>query len=85
MVRELGFRYLWVDALYIYQDDEEFKTAELGNIGEIYRNASFTIAASAAKGVGVYLVRLVDSAKLLDFFKAYSSLVRLHIDLALCP
>ncbi|KAI0134348.1 heterokaryon incompatibility protein-domain-containing protein [Xylariales sp. AK1849] len=51
VARELGFRFLWIDALCIFQDDEEWKTRELGIMDEIYRNATFTIVASAAKDV----------------------------------
>ncbi|KAK8006997.1 hypothetical protein PG989_000987 [Apiospora arundinis] len=54
VARELGFRFLWVDALCIPQDQDdggEFKARELGKMGDIYRNATFTIAASAAKDV----------------------------------
>ncbi|KAL0941935.1 het domain containing protein [Colletotrichum truncatum] len=52
VARELGFEFLWVDALCILQDDEHFKTKELRRMDDIYRHASFTIVASAAAGVG---------------------------------
>lgn len=45
---ELGFEYLWIDALCIVQDDEDFKAKELRKMGDIYRNAAFTIVPSAA-------------------------------------
>lgn len=51
VARELGFRLLWIDALCIFQDDEEWKTRELGSMGKIYQNATLTIVASAAKNV----------------------------------
>ncbi|KAK8121909.1 hypothetical protein PG984_010579 [Apiospora sp. TS-2023a] len=51
ITRELGFRFLWIDALCIPQDNSEFKAKELGKMGSIYRNATFTIVASAAKDV----------------------------------
>lgn len=51
VTRQLGFKYLWIDALCIFQDDYEFKARELGRMGEIYRSATFTIVASAAKDV----------------------------------
>ncbi|KAK6209475.1 tol protein [Colletotrichum tabaci] len=50
-IYELGYELLWIDALCILQDDEEFKGRELRKMGDIYRNASFTIIASAANGV----------------------------------
>ncbi|KAG8165476.1 hypothetical protein KVR01_004028 [Diaporthe batatas] len=51
VTRQLGFKYLWVDALCVFQDDEALKARELGRMGEIYRNATLTIVASAAKDV----------------------------------
>ncbi|KAF4818407.1 hypothetical protein CGCSCA5_v005169 [Colletotrichum siamense] len=48
---ELGFEYLWIDALCIVQDDEEFKAKELQKMGDIYRNAAFTIVPSASADV----------------------------------
>ncbi|KAF4822820.1 hypothetical protein CGCTS75_v010639 [Colletotrichum tropicale] len=48
---ELGFEYLWIDALCIVQDDEDFKAKELRKMGDIYRNAAFTIIPSAAGDV----------------------------------
>ncbi|OBR14131.1 HET domain-containing protein [Colletotrichum higginsianum IMI 349063] len=48
---ELGHKLLWIDALCILQDDEDFKARELSRMGDIYRCASFTIVASAAKEV----------------------------------
>ncbi|ETS77243.1 hypothetical protein PFICI_11117 [Pestalotiopsis fici W106-1] len=51
VTRELGFRYLWIDALCIVQDDEEFKARELEKMGDIYQNAALTIIASGAKDV----------------------------------
>ncbi|KAJ3544687.1 hypothetical protein NM208_g2931 [Fusarium decemcellulare] len=49
--RELGLRYLWVDALCIVQDDPEDKAFEIGNMANIYQNSSVAIMASRAKGV----------------------------------
>jgi hypothetical protein len=51
VVRELGFRYLWVDSLCIRQDDEALKSIELQKMGGIFHNATFTIIASAAGNV----------------------------------
>ncbi|KAK8091670.1 hypothetical protein PG997_002031 [Apiospora hydei] len=51
VTRELGFRFLWIDALCISQDDETLKARELGKMNEIYRNATFTIVASGADDV----------------------------------
>jgi len=40
------WRYLWVDALCIIQDDEEFKHSELDRMGDIYQGAMLTIVAA---------------------------------------
>jgi hypothetical protein len=48
LTRELGFQYLWVDALCIVQDDnEEEKQQHLSKMGAIYGHAVLTIAAGA--------------------------------------
>ncbi|KAK5657979.1 hypothetical protein OQA88_2532 [Cercophora sp. LCS_1] len=46
--RRLGFRYLWVDALCIVQDDEVQKMAEIKAMASIYRNATALISAAVA-------------------------------------
>lgn len=51
VARELGFRFLWVDALCIFQDDMEWKARELEKMGAIYRNATLTIVVSGEKDV----------------------------------
>ncbi|KAK0648033.1 heterokaryon incompatibility protein-domain-containing protein [Cercophora newfieldiana] len=48
LVKALGERYLWVDALCIGQDDDARFHAELRNMGAIYHNASFTVVAATA-------------------------------------
>jgi hypothetical protein len=47
-VRALGMRYLWIDALCIVQDDPEEWKIEANKMGDIYRNAKFTIAATSS-------------------------------------
>lgn len=42
-------QYLWVDALCILQDSEEDKAKEIAQMGNIYRNAYFTIIAASAQ------------------------------------
>jgi len=48
VTRKLGLRYLWVDALCIIQDCPKDKETEIQRMGLIYKNATVTIAASAA-------------------------------------
>lgn len=47
--RELGFRYLWVDALCIIQNCDADKGKEISRMSSIYKNATVTIAASSSK------------------------------------
>jgi hypothetical protein len=49
ITRKLGYRYLWIDSLCIIQDSTEDWETESQNMGNIYMNASLTIAAGAAK------------------------------------
>jgi hypothetical protein len=47
----LGIRFLWVDAFCIVQDDPHDKSVEIGQMPNIYRNSTVTIAASRASSV----------------------------------
>ncbi|KAK3312637.1 heterokaryon incompatibility protein-domain-containing protein [Apodospora peruviana] len=46
-VRLLGYRYIWVDALCIIQDDKADKHDQILRMDAIYRNASLSIAAAS--------------------------------------
>ncbi|KAJ4288000.1 hypothetical protein N0V90_012016 [Kalmusia sp. IMI 367209] len=48
VTRECGYRYLWVDALCIIQDDPEDLKRELPRMRMIYENADMTISAACA-------------------------------------
>ena len=48
VVRMVGIRYLWIDALCIIQDDEEDITAEMSYMKDIYKNATFVLAAASS-------------------------------------
>jgi hypothetical protein len=51
VVRSLGFRYLWVDAFSILQNDENDKALEIEQMGQYYKNATITISASKTSSV----------------------------------
>ncbi|MBE3043964.1 HET domain-containing protein, partial [Candidatus Bathyarchaeota archaeon] len=44
VARTLGYRYLWIDALCIVQDDEKDWATEAARMGAIYSNAELTIS-----------------------------------------
>lgn len=45
---ELGFSYLWIDALCIIQDSDDDKAVELSRMADIYEHAYVTISAARA-------------------------------------
>ncbi|KAF2099169.1 HET-domain-containing protein [Rhizodiscina lignyota] len=47
--KQLGIRYLWVDALCIIQDDSNDKYTEIGNMSGIYKNAAVTLSAARSR------------------------------------
>ncbi|OCL09516.1 HET-domain-containing protein [Glonium stellatum] len=49
LTRILGIRYIWIDSLCIVQDDRDDWETEAMKMGEIYRNAYLTIAASLSR------------------------------------
>jgi hypothetical protein len=46
--RQIGIRYLWVDALCIIQDDESDKEDQIGKMGAIYKHSTVTLVAASA-------------------------------------
>lgn len=48
ITRCLGFRYVWIDALCIMQDDQEEKRAEIMRMDDIYFNSKLNISAAEA-------------------------------------
>jgi hypothetical protein len=48
VIRRLGIRFLWVDALCILQDDSGDKASEISAMWEIYKDAIVTIAAASS-------------------------------------
>lgn len=51
LVRSLGFRHLWIDALCIVQDDDADKTIQIAAMSQIYGFAFLTIMAASALSV----------------------------------
>ncbi|KAL3257175.1 hypothetical protein ABHI18_007041 [Aspergillus niger] len=49
VTRALGFRYLWIDSLCIFQDDSNDWAVEASRMSRIYRHATVTIAATSAE------------------------------------
>ncbi|KAF4631287.1 hypothetical protein G7Y89_g6840 [Cudoniella acicularis] len=49
ITRKLRFKYLWIDSLCIIQNSRTDWEIQSSQMGQIYTNASFTIAAAAAK------------------------------------
>ena len=45
----LGFRYIWVDALCIIQDDPTDQSYQIGEMATIYSSASLTILAASGE------------------------------------
>jgi hypothetical protein len=43
-----SYRYLWIDSLYIIQDDEDDWEFEAAGMAAVYSNAMLTFAATAA-------------------------------------
>jgi hypothetical protein len=48
VTRKLHYRYLWIDLLCIVKDDILDWQREAANVGKIYRNANFNIAAGGS-------------------------------------
>ena len=46
VTRSVGYRYLWIDALCIIQDDTDDVGKEMAKMGDIYRNSTLTICAA---------------------------------------
>lgn len=49
--RQLGYHYLWVDALCIIQDDEEDMAREIAAMADIYNNSTATILAATSSSM----------------------------------
>ena len=81
ITRKLGFRYLWVDALCIIQDNADDKHAQIQKMGEIYKHATLTIAATNSDNVygGFLKARSFEKACMLPFRLSSGSLGKIGI------
>lgn len=66
LVKGVGERYLWVDALCIIQDDQASKQVQLAQMGLIYSLAAFTIVAAAGDNVDAGLPGIRAGTRKLD-------------------
>ncbi len=48
VARDLGFNYLWIDALCIIQDDKDDQNREIAHMASYYNNARLTISATSS-------------------------------------
>jgi hypothetical protein len=63
VVRSIGQRYLWVDALSIVQDDEETKHHWILNMGAVYGKSYLTIVAADGDNANTGLMGLSDPSQ----------------------
>ncbi|KAH7390220.1 heterokaryon incompatibility protein-domain-containing protein, partial [Cadophora sp. MPI-SDFR-AT-0126] len=64
VTRELGIRYLWVDALCIIQEDAEDWGRESAVMGQIYRKSLCTLAAAVGNDCNTGLFKRREAAEL---------------------
>jgi hypothetical protein len=60
VAHNLGFRYLWIDALCIIQDLPEDRSREISRMGDIFRASTLTLFAQAGDDVDAGLSRIRD-------------------------
>jgi hypothetical protein len=63
VVRRLGYRYLWIDALCIVQDSEMDWVKESAKMGGIFQNASLTILAESAEDSSLGLLSVMEKER----------------------
>lgn len=69
LVRGLGLRYVWIDALCIVQDDQADWESESALMGSVYQNAYMTIAAVAATSAAESFLKRREYARLTIEYK----------------
>jgi hypothetical protein len=58
-----GIRYIWIDSLCIFQDDEDFQI-EAGKMQEVYSGSQYNIAASTGVAKSMFSTRNPDPVAL---------------------
>ncbi|KAK5939632.1 hypothetical protein PMZ80_008011 [Knufia obscura] len=68
LTRQLGFRYLWIDAFCIVMDDPEDRTKHVPRMGIVFHNAALTlsaaVSATADEGLVRYKAKALPEAKI---------------------
>lgn len=87
VVRVLGERYLWIDALCICQDDMEHKRSQIEQMAAIYDAAMLTIVACTAESSDSPLPGVAPGTRLTPEKSANGSRqeTRLHLNIARSP
>lgn len=79
--RRLGFRYLWVDALCIAQDDDKQKANEVKIMSHIYKNATAVISAAAASCSSEGFLRMDRDMEIVrSFARPKSAVFSFHVE-----
>lgn len=71
VARSIGISYLWIDALCIWQDDDDDKTFELEGMNRYYANCTLVIQASGIDSVSEGFLDLAYRSRNLDVFANY--------------
>lgn len=87
ITRELGIRYLWIDALCIIQDSDEHWRAEAAKMAAIYSGAAVVVSAmdSASSTAGILKADRVASVRLDGTHIVQKNLPLFQQDVASCP
>lgn len=71
VARSIGISYLWIDALCIWQDDDDDKNFELEKMNRYYANCTLVIQASGIDSVSEGFLDLAYRSRNLDVFANY--------------
>lgn len=72
MARSLGISYLWIDALCIWQDDDNDKKLELEKMNRYYANCALVIQPSGTESVSEGFLDLAYRSRNRGVFESYS-------------